>query len=68
MVIDREEDIYFYFQLVYVHSLLSASKGIFMDHSSWNNYGFKSQELIMSRLEKRQAGMVSADSTCSWNS
>ena len=34
MVTYREEDIYIFFQLIYVHSALSASKGIFMDSSS----------------------------------
>ena len=49
MVIDREEGMYFYFQFVYVHATLSASKGIFMDHGSQNNCGFSSQELTISR-------------------
>ena len=34
MVIDKEEDICFYIKFAYVHSTLSANKGIFMDSSS----------------------------------
>ena len=33
MVIDREEDMYFYMKFIYVHSTFSANKGIFMDRN-----------------------------------
>ena len=43
---------YFYFKFVYIHSALSANKGIFMDYSSLNNCWFNSQELTISRPRK----------------
>ena len=51
MIIDRGEDIcFYYFFVVNVHSTLSAANiGIFMNSSSYNNCSFNSQELTISR-------------------